>query len=211
METVATIFVIVLLFAGLWAGAQELIALLSGWTLLARAYRCSGAFRGAVWRTSTFKMIRMKWGGFEAGLGASFPFLPRDVPDEQFGARGGELTVGADPEGLYLAQPFVVFRPGHPPLFIPWGDIAVNRRSVRWIDELKQSFDNRFWPEEKAAPADGGAAVRNGPVYFVFRFRKAPGVLLQFRESDGQRAAAAAGSSWPGVLQLQATPAHSHE
>jgi hypothetical protein len=31
------------------------------------------------------------------------------------------LTVATDPAGLYL-KVFLLFRPGHPPLFIPWGE-----------------------------------------------------------------------------------------
>jgi hypothetical protein len=34
------------------------------------------------------------------------------------------LTVGSNPEGLYLAVLFL-FRVGHPPLFVPWQDISV--------------------------------------------------------------------------------------
>lgn len=37
------------------------------------------------------------------------------------------LTVGADPTGLQLSV-FVLFRAGHPPLFIPWYEISVARR-----------------------------------------------------------------------------------
>jgi hypothetical protein len=154
-------------------------------------------------------MVRMKWDGFEGALRASFPWLPRDIPDEQAAARGGVLKFGANAEGLYLAQPFV-FRPGHPPLFIPWPDVAVNRRSIGWIEELKQSFNQRIWPAELTGPADD-TGVSGDRVYLVFRFRKAPGVLLQLPESDGRRVAEAAGSFWPGILQPRAIPSSQNE
>jgi hypothetical protein len=209
MRTVTTILGIIIVFGALWAGVQILIARVAGWTLLARAYRFSGTFRGVVWKCPTYKIIRMKWDGFEGALTASFPWLPRDIPDERFGYGGGELTVGANTEGLYLAQLFV-FRPGHAPLFIPWRDIAVNRMSVGLVEELKKSFDQRFWPAEPSAPADsaGGSDDR---VYLVFRFVKAPGVLLQLPESDGRRVAEAARSSWPGILQPRAIPSSQNE
>jgi hypothetical protein len=209
MRPIATIFGIILVFGALWAGVQILIARAAGWTLLARAYRFYGAFQGAVWTCPTYKMIRMKWDEFDGALRASFPWLPRDIPDEQSAARDGVLKFGANVEGLYLAQPFV-FRPGHPPLFIPWRDIAVNQRSVGLIEELKQSFGQRFWPAELSGLADG-AGGSGDRVYLVFRFVKAPSVLLQLPQSHGRRVAEAAGSSWPGILQPRAMPSSQNE
>jgi hypothetical protein len=34
--------------------------------------------------------------------------------------------IGSDPPGLHLAVLFI-FRPGHPPLFIPWSEVSVRR------------------------------------------------------------------------------------
>jgi len=210
MGSVSTIFGIIVVFGALWVGVQILLARATGWTLLAHAYRLFAPFRGTTWRSPTYWMIRMKWDNFAAGLTASFPFLPRDVPDEQFGSESGELKLGANAEGLYLAQSFA-FRPGRPPLLIPWGDIAVNRRSVGLIEALKQSFDQRFWPAEPSAPPAEGPGESADPVYLVFRFRKAPGVLLQLPEADGRRAAEAAGSAWPGILQSPEVPSSMNE
>lgn len=44
------------------------------------------------------------------------------------GRYGGCLSVGADPTGLKLSVLFF-FRPGHSPLFIPWPEISVAKRS----------------------------------------------------------------------------------
>jgi hypothetical protein len=49
------------------------------------------------------------------------------------------LTVGANPQGLYLSQ-LIIFRFGHPPLFIPWGDITVLQREGR----LGSGYELRF-------------------------------------------------------------------
>jgi hypothetical protein len=154
-------------------------------------------------------MIRMKWDGFEGALRASFPWLPRDLPDEQSASRDGVLRLGANAEGLYLAQLFV-FRPGHAPLFIHWRDIAVNQMSAGFIEELKQAFGQRFWPADLSGPADGAGGIGDH-VYLVFRFMKVPGVLLQLPESHGRRVAEAAGSSWPGILQPRAIPSSQNE
>jgi len=41
--------------------------------------------------------------------------------------RGGILNFWISPEGLYL-KVNILFRPGHPPLLIPWPDVRVLRR-----------------------------------------------------------------------------------
>jgi hypothetical protein len=43
------------------------------------------------------------------------------------------LTIGASPEGLYLASMFL-FRFMHPPLLVPWSEIKV-RRKKGWVFE----------------------------------------------------------------------------
>jgi len=50
------------------------------------------------------------------------------------------ITVGAHHEGLYLAVLFL-FRPGHPPLFIPWRDVSVIEKRIffRRVSELRFS------------------------------------------------------------------------
>lgn len=200
METILIILLSIVLFVGLWTGARVLGARLLGWAELARAYRFAGSFQGDVWLCRSCQLVRMKWDGYEESLNTFFPALPRDIPDDQRGMVMGEVNLGANPEGLYLAPSSFCFRPGHPPLLIPWHDVAVTAERAYWINYLAGS---RFWPPERDAcvAKDSWAWV----ACLVLRFRRAPGVLLQIRESEGRRLAAAAASSWPGPPQLQTT------
>ncbi len=44
----------------------------------------------------------------------------------------GCLTLGSDAGGLYLAVLFM-FRPGHPPLLIPWGEVTAEGRRMLFL------------------------------------------------------------------------------
>jgi hypothetical protein len=85
-------------FIVLWICVGYVLGLLSGWHELARAYRHAGAFMGSRWRFQSGQM-RLLLGIHNA------------------------LTVGANPQGLYLAM-FAFFRPAGPPLLIPWSDVS---------------------------------------------------------------------------------------
>lgn len=88
-------------FPLLWLGVSFVIAQIGGWATLAQVYHFTGEFRGERW---SLQSARMRWGtGYNS-----------------------VLTVGANQEGLYLA-PLILFRFGHPPLFIPWYDISVKQ------------------------------------------------------------------------------------
>ena len=89
-------------FAGFWFLIVFLVAAVSGWRALAREYRSELPFTGRTWRFRT------------ARIGVS--------------RYKNALTIGVNPSGLYLAM-FPMFRPGHPPLFIPWHDVAVTSES----------------------------------------------------------------------------------
>jgi hypothetical protein len=78
----------------------------------------------------------------------------------------GCLTVGTNSEGLYLAVVFL-FRPGHPPLFIPWGDVTA-RVKESWL----------------AGPR------------LQLRFSRAPRVVLYVSKRLGETIAADANRSW---------------
>lgn len=94
-------------FITAWSGALFLAAVFSGWAELARQYRLNKRYEGR------------KWYFCSAHFGPSF-----------FGVSyGGILTAGATGDGLYLAV-ILPFRPGHPPLFIPWDH--VRRPARRW-------------------------------------------------------------------------------
>jgi hypothetical protein len=195
MQSLAFIALILLAFAGLFAGMQLWSAHAFGWSSLARAYRFSGPFRGQVWRLKQCRLVRMRWAGFEGGLNAFFPSLPRDLPDEVFGTENLELDIGGNAEGLYLAVPSRL-QFWHPSLFIPWSDVAVSAEKIHWISYLT--------PHRRIVITWRGARVEGGWIdCLVFRFRRAPGVLLQLNEEETRPLIATAGSSWPGVVQSQ--------
>jgi hypothetical protein len=75
------------------------ISSLSGWARLASVYLRAEPFTGNLWK---FQSARMRG----------------------FMRYNNCLTLGANAGGLYLSI-FFLFRPGHPPLFIPWRDITI--------------------------------------------------------------------------------------
>ena len=101
----ALLALVPLLFIAVWVGALSLVARLGGWSRLAAAYRMWEPFEGY-----------RKW--FASGSllrgGSSFGF-PWNYD--------GCLIVGANADGLSVAV-LPPFRPGHPPLFIPWRDVT---------------------------------------------------------------------------------------
>jgi len=99
------VFWIVLLFLAVfplfWSGVCLLISMM-GWSRLAAAYQTEDEAIGETFRTVTGR------------VGAS--------------SYSNVLTVSIEPEGLRLAV-MILFRPGHPPILIPWGDILNIRKS----------------------------------------------------------------------------------
>ena len=96
----------VLLFLTLWVSVFVVISYISGWAELAQQFRYRARFVGKRWRGQS---AQMRW---------------------IVGYRNC-LTVGANPDGLYLATLFL-FRVGHPPLFVPWIDVSSMRRG-KWF------------------------------------------------------------------------------
>jgi hypothetical protein len=96
----------VALFAVVWFVVLNLIARFGGWTRLAAAYSCREPFQGYQKRFSSGTL-----------LGGMFLGMPCDY--------NGCLTVGANGDGLYLAL-LPPFRPGHPPLFVPWSEVRAS-------------------------------------------------------------------------------------
>ena len=124
-----------------WVSISYVIAHIGGWFGLARFYRFSGAFLGERWR---FQSAQMRW---KVGYNNC-------------------LTVGASQEGLYLSVMFIL-RFGHPPLFVPWGDVSVN---------VIKGF---FYP------------------VLEFRFQQVPAIPLRVSERLGQKIRGSTGPSWP--------------
>jgi hypothetical protein len=91
-------FLFIPVFLAIWCGVVFLVATVGGWRQLAKVYATSG-YTGQPWEWQSGRF--------------------------RFGARyNAVLTVGADPRGLYLATN-ALFRPGHPPLLIPWEDVEL--------------------------------------------------------------------------------------
>ena len=118
---------------GIWLGVNFLLAFLSGWFSLAREYRASESFEGKKWYLQS------------GDLGWFWPF----------GSMRGVLNIGANRAGLYLSVLFP-FRPGKPPLFIPWTDISVKTKKGIFFK------------------------------YTVFKFRRVPSVPLKIMERVGR-------------------------
>ena len=105
METLTTVLAVILApfaFVAFWCTIVFLIGRLGGWSRLAAHYAHEGHFSGERW---SLQSARLGWSGYS-----------------------GVLTMGANGEGIYIA-PIFPFRPGHPPLFVPWRDISVSKES----------------------------------------------------------------------------------
>jgi hypothetical protein len=124
-----------------WLGITTLIGRVGGWGLLGREYAAQDPMPEERWR---FQSAFMRYGT----------------------AYRNALTVAADYRGLYVA-PFVIFRAGHPPLFVPWGEISVAGR------------------EENFGP------------WIELRFARVPSVPLKIPERLAEKLRERAGASWP--------------
>lgn len=90
-------------FPLIWVFTLVAIGRLGGWARLARQYPARPQAGGVRLR---FRSGRMR---YRTGY-------------------GGCLILGADPAGLHLSI-FFLFRPGHPPLFVPWPEVSAHVRS----------------------------------------------------------------------------------
>ena len=89
-------------FGLFWAAIVWLIAQLSGWSKLAGVYPSRIPFNESCW---SLQSGRFRWSSNYSGI----------------------LRVCADSQALHLSV-FVLFRPGNPPLSIPWEDITAKPR-----------------------------------------------------------------------------------
>jgi hypothetical protein len=106
-----------LLFLFGWFATGFLVAATGGWRALGKLYASGpGQFIGQTWK---WQRGRMRWGTNYKNV----------------------LTLGADHHGIYLAT-FFLFRPGHPPLYIPWDRITLETRQIwftrRVVFEFKE-------------------------------------------------------------------------
>ena len=102
------------IIVGFWVAISVLLSHLGGWAALARQYGYSGEFVGERWKRQSGQMRYLM--GYN-----------------------NCLILGANREGLYIsvAVPFLL---GHPPLFIPWGEISVTREKVLWFKRAQLSL-----------------------------------------------------------------------
>lgn len=103
-----------LFFVLFWFGLIVVFSFWGGWRQLAQYYRYAGQ---AINKKKHMQSVSMR-----AGMGY------RNC-----------LTIGASFEGLYMAILFP-FRAGHPPLFIPWHDIKIKRKSYFGFPMLELTF-----------------------------------------------------------------------
>ena len=102
---IALAIIIPIAFAAIWCCAGYLVALTGSWRLLGQRFRLQGEFTGP---TRAMQSARLRFGTNYNNV----------------------LTIGADQNGLFMV-PFVLFRMGHPPLFIPWTEISNVRPKIR--------------------------------------------------------------------------------
>lgn len=112
----------------------------AGWAQLAEAYRSDVPFSGPQFTTFYTYIGWIKYGGL--------------------------VQWGAGPEGLHMSCLWL--KRWHPPLLVPWADVAVSRK----------------W-------ALVGAN-------YEFRFRARPSISVTIHEQTALKLAQAAGSAWPG-------------
>lgn len=123
-----------------WIALMLAVASLGHWARLAAPYRARTPLPGQTWRAQS---AQFGWCNY-----------------------GHCLIVGAGARGLRLAVLFP-FRPGHPPLQVPWDDLSVS--------EVKGWF---------SPPVE-------------LRFRRAPGARVRISRELAAKLREAAGASWP--------------
>ncbi|HJX83074.1 MAG TPA: hypothetical protein VJ723_01875 [Candidatus Angelobacter sp.] len=101
------LFVSPLLVIGQFLLVFYMLALVSGWRVLAQRFRAQNPFLGP------------KWHGQSASL-------------RNTGRYNHCLTIGADSSGLFIV-PLLLFRLWHPALLIPWTEITFERKKVLFL------------------------------------------------------------------------------
>ena len=129
-------------FPLVWIGILRFASAVSGWRALAAQYPAREPFSGPIRR---FEHIRLGWSNYQ-----------------------NCVNVGASGEGLYLTLWFL-FRPFHPPLFIPWSELSAKVARGWLVNRLE------------------------------LRFNLCPGIILLVSEQLGRQIAADANRAWSVV------------
>ena len=132
----------VVFFPLIWFGVLYLLGHLGGWSGIAAEYRAREPFDGKRW---SFQSGQFGWSNY-----------------------GSCVTVGANPRGVYFSVLFP-FRPGHPPLFVPWEDVSM---------------------------AEGRGTFTS---YVDLRFRRVSQTRVRLSKRLGDRLRSQSGSTWPGA------------
>lgn len=132
--------ILILLLPLIWCATIFLIGRLGAWGRIAAQYPAWNAFEGRRWRGQS---AQVGWGNY-----------------------GGCLTVGANQRGLHV-NIFVLMRPGHPPLFVPWEDVSATT--------ARQLFRD----------------------YVDLRFRRVPEVRFRIPKRLAEKLQEEVGSRWP--------------
>lgn len=136
------LFLLAIFSLVLWLLLNFLISRLTGWGRIAAHYKSTEGIIRKVWRYQT---ISTRWGlGYKRST-----------------------NVGADSRGLYIFFG-ALFRFGHPPIFVPWGDITITEKEINKRNMLE------------------------------LRFRKTEDLPVRILSELGAHLAKAAGSNWPG-------------
>jgi hypothetical protein len=141
--------VLLLLLPIVWVGVLLLLAHSGGWAAIASEYPSRHPFSGHKWR---FQSAQVGWASY-----------------------GNCLTLGVSERGFFM-QPYFPFRPGHPPILVPWADIHVEEAKLL------------FWR------------------YVDLRFRRVPGRKVRIAKRLAEKLRAAAGPAWPGSAAETGAP-----
>lgn len=134
--------VVIIMISLVWILVSVVLSFAGGWFALAQRFRFARDFSGSYWR---WQSAQMRW----------------------IAAYHNCITVGASPEGLYVA-PFFPFRLAHPPLFIPWNEISYSKSTILFAPmtcfHLGREQQIPFWVPEKLGQKIQHAAGAAWPV-----------------------------------------------
>ncbi|HKR66909.1 MAG TPA: hypothetical protein VJZ00_24495 [Thermoanaerobaculia bacterium] len=118
----------IVLFIGSWIGIAYVISFMGGWGALAAQYPAPDDL-----------VTDRNWNFRSARLRANTRY-------------NGAISIGTNPRGIRFSMIFL-FRPGHKPIFVPWGDVTVTSEK-RWLQTFTVFHFARvpdvtiaLWPE----------------------------------------------------------------
>ncbi len=107
-------------FVAFWLGMMFLVAVMSGWRVLAEKYALADGDTMPEGKTIKWRSAAL-WGRFPTNYKSCLNFT-------------------TTPAGLGMV-PVVIFRTGHQALFIPWADITIEEKKVLFSKRLKLKIE----------------------------------------------------------------------